>query len=718
METFALLSLSQEYDEKAGGTSRDELREMVIQALRFLCFTHDSGPEDCVRPSTGLGRKEICGTKWGERGSAYFRESQCGHGISAMGRVALMFRDDIDEETWLMVARVHEDYAGRFGNMDPKSGIYVDTQMEENAWTSNGLTSCCLFLSGHNDVSEWEATNKRWLYSTCAAPQDAKDGGQVGDSTSRKMAGKIFTALPDYWAENHGMVHPNYTGSGIRSMMIAGAQFKLWGKDLPPEIFWNRKRVYENLKAMTDGAGYAQAVQGMDWHYLPTSGSEAPHAIASVMLDDAEAATLERRGLRNTELRQEANGGRMYDKAFALAAHDQQDPMIMREITISSVAHLYLFHRLFGPGADPVSEEQLEKRLAGVRTFPHAGFVHHRHGKGQTSFSWRNSIMAMPLTREGIYTISPCSDSWLGRPEVAGKPDSHRLVNVQVTDYDDGFAAAMVMDRCQESLRQQVLFASLPDGRVLSFDRFVALEDLKLRSLDQGFIRVTNEHFPLLGDNCRGERILYHPGGENRYKGWHGEDETEDVVDRLGRPDWLNIDGRVGITFAGTGDAVYLNRHFFKPYRAIADDLTLSHQRGEADLVAGEEAGRLVALIGLEEQKEVTSGARLEVLEGPEDSACLTTDGYMVAANFEASGRVCTFSCPFKEEVWVYPGTTLETKGDHVEYSVSLGGVTACQFKAIRRINLKGRVRVDAVSDGTTYVTDLDGDTPKARILA
>jgi hypothetical protein len=436
------------------------------------------------------------------------------------------------------------------------------------------------------------------------------------------------------------------------------------------------------------------------------------------MLDDAEAATLERRGLRNTELRQEANGGRMYDKEFALAAHDQQDPMIMREITISSVAHLYLFHRLFGPGADPVPEKELETRLAGVRTFPHAGFVHHRHGKGQTSFAWRNSIMAMPLTRDGIYTISPCSDSWLGRPEVEGKPDSHRLVDVQVTDYDDSFAAAMVMDRCQESLRQQVLFASLPDGRVLSFDRFVAMDDLNLISLDQGFLRVTNEHFPLLGDNCRGERKLYHPEGEVTYKGWHGESESEDVVDQLGTPDWVNIDGRIGIRFLGTGTSVYHNRHYFRPYRAIADDLTLSHQDGSTELKSGDEAGRLIALVGLEEGKETTSAVRLEVLDGPGNTACLVTEGFMVAANFESKGRVCTFSCPREDEVWIYPGTTLVANEDRVEYSIQVSGVSACLLQAVRRTRLKGRVRVDAVADGTTYVTDLDGETPRARILA
>ena len=126
----------------------------------------------------------------------------------------------------------------------------------------------------------------------------------------------------------------------------------------------------------------------------------------------------------------------------------------------------------------------------------------------------------------------------------------------------------------------------------------------------------------------------------------------------------------------------------------------------------------MIALVGLEEGKETTSSARLEVLDGPDNTACLVTDGYLVAANFEPKGRVCTFSCLREDEVWIYPGTILETNEDRVEYSIPVSGVSACLLEAVRRTRLKGRVRVDAVADGTTYVTDLDGESPRASILA
>ncbi len=62
-------------------------REMAIKGVRYLCYTHDSGPEDCVRPSEGLGRPENCGTKWGERGKGFFRESQCGSTVAGDARI-------------------------------------------------------------------------------------------------------------------------------------------------------------------------------------------------------------------------------------------------------------------------------------------------------------------------------------------------------------------------------------------------------------------------------------------------------------------------------------------------------------------------------------------------------------------------------------------------------------------------------------------------------
>ena len=553
---------------------------------------------------------------------------------------------------------------------------------------------------------------QKWMFATCAAPQDAGDGARIGLTTAAALAGQAFTTLPDYWAENHGVVHPGYAAIGVLTLTVIGCQLRLWGRDLPPELFWNRRRIYENFKPLADSAGYCQAVQGMDWHQLPTVGSDelhgtAAHATAAVFFQDPDAAALERRSLRNTELRQEGNRGRMYDKAFAERAHDQQDPMIMNEYVIRAIARLYLLHRLFGPGPAPTPEDELEGRLRGVRVFPHAGFVHHRHVRGQTSFSWRNSVMALPLPREGIYAIAPCADTWLGRPRVTGRPASQHLVSVNVARTDRGFAAALVMDRCQGTLRQLVLLASLPDGRVLSWERFVANEELVLESLDQGFLQITNETFPLLGAKARGIRTLYHPAGKSDYKGWLGDWPNEDLLSRLGRPAWLNVDDRMGIRFTGPGEAIYHNRHYHRPYRAIADDLVLSRLEDKPTLRAGEATAPLAALLIPEQSHEDTPRAELHILGGPEQTTCLATRGYLAAANFATVQGVRRFSRRRPELIDVYAGTTIETRGEVLDVRIPLTGRSAQWFEAATVLRVDGEVRVDAMVAGATYATNL-----------
>ena len=711
--TFALAAGSDEYDETATGVSRADLRRMARDALRYLCFTHDTGPPECVRPAVGLGRKENWGTKWGQRGEGFFRESQCGPTVAAIGLICHLLEEHaglVDDETRRMVARLHEDYGERFGELPPRSGVYYDTQMEENYWTAHGLNAVSLFLTHHEKSAAWQAMARRWMFSACATPQDTKDFGPLhpgGETTVRALTGKIITTLPDYWAENHGMVHPNYTASGVRTLLTDGALYLLYGHtrdELPPEMFWNRRRVYENLKALTDTGGYVQAVQGMDWHYLPAAGDEAAHACAALWFRDADAAAFQRLALRRAELRQQGNGGRLYDPDLTARAHDVQDPMIMREAYIARAADLYLLYRLMGPGPDPTPEDELNRRLQGVRHFPHAGFVHHRHPRGQTSLSWRNSIMALPLTREGIFTVAPASDSFLGRPVVVDQPDSHHVVSVKVQEYDAGFAACLVIDRCQETLRQEVLFASLPDGRVLSYERFTALADVTIESLDQGFLRITNETFPLLAPNCRGERVVHLPGGAKTYRGWLGESEAEDVVDEHDHPAWLNVDERVGLAFSGDGKTIYHNRHHFRPYRAIADDLTLSRVRGPQRVSRGGSAGTLAALVLPESSPADTAAASLSVTVTADGGAvCLVTEGACAVVNFGAARRRCSFTLRRPAQVPLYTGATVEVHGDKLILSVLLEAAAAATYLVSEQRTVDGDGTFAVMPDGAVF---------------
>ena len=719
LHALAVVSTSPEYDEQATGLSLDELREVVIKAIRYLCFTHDTGPQDCVRPSKGLGMPNTWGTKWGERDRGFFPESQCGPTIANMTTAALMLRPYVDEETWLMLARICLDYLGRFDKMPPRSGIYADTQMEENAWTAHGLAACYLFLPGHEQAGAWEEHAKRWMFSACAAPQDRFNQGELEpDLTVSKLTGKTFTTLPDYMAENHGMVHPGYTASGVGSLGSLGSLYRLYGRTEPVQAHWNRQAVYDRIKLLTDRTGAAMPTQGMDRLFL--SEQHALHAAAYLFLNDPDAGYFERVALEIREKTQESNGGRLIDPEIAAKCHEVEDPMEIKESEmISGIVHPYLKHRQMGAGApEPTSQEEIERKFQGVRVFPHSGFAFHRHGKGQNSLAWRNYMMALPFTREGIHTVGPSRRSLLAGIQVQGHPDSHDLRVTRVVEKDEGFSALLVNRRAQGAVEQQVLFASLPNGDLLCRETLLALKDCTVEKLEQGFLRVMNEDFPLVEGNCNGSRVLYHPGGKEIFKGFPGTEAAEDVVFKLEHPGWLNVDDRLGIVFRGSGKTQYFNRHYFPPFsfRAVADDLILSLFDGARTVATGDVIGDLTLLICPEQAHGETPGRRLVQAASSEDTVCLITDEYMCAGNFGSRRKICAFEATFEGSVPVFSGTT-RINGRVAEYLIPLASGESVYSKMAMSLLADGEVKGASMDGGGTFVRNMCDHAVRVRVF-
>jgi hypothetical protein len=706
---FAAAASSPELDPARAGASRDELGALALKALRYLCFTHDTGPADCVRPATGLGRPENFGTKWGERGLGFFRESQCGNTLGNLAIVARLLGDRVDDETWGMIEAMHLDYADRFAALAPQNGVYVDTQMEENAWTSFGLASVACVLSGSSRAELYRVAAERWMFLTPAVPQDAKDHAPfAGGETVARRTGKTFTTLPDYMAENHGMVHPSYTCSSISFLEHLAELYRLFGQDVPPHALRSRARIYDQLKRMTDGAGYLHPVQGMDWPYHSPDPGSAVHAAAAVLFDDADAAALELRALRALEQRSKSLQGRMYAPEIGDACHDIQDPLIIRECSIAAPAHTYLLHRLLGDGPEVPPESQVERRLRGVRVYPHSGFVFQRHTRGQTSFAWRNCVMVLPLPREGILTVTPASWSVLAQLEVRGRPDSQDEVSLREEHGTDWFAAALVMDRAQGSIRQEVLCAGLPDGFTVVLERLEAREDVVVDRADQGMLRIGNETFVEMKPNCRGERAFHTPGSSEAFKGFVSRDPASDVVRTYKHPAWVNVDGRMGVVFSGSGETVYHNRHYFQTWWAVADDLTLSRIRPGLEVKQGKTVAELAALYVPEASPGKTSelAGAFSVLDASAGCAGALADGFLAAARFSGKAGLATFRLRRTDEVGsvpVYAGSLSVTE-EELRYEVPLTPGQAVLRSPVARLEVEGPVDVLASETGEIVV--------------
>lgn len=719
---MAIVSTSPEYDEAATGYTRKQLREAAIKGLRYLCFTHDTGPADCVRPKEPLAQpgpenkrqweRGPAGTKWGERGKGFFPESQCSGTIHNLNIIAALLPGMVDDETGQMLADINMDYMERFGAMPPPSGVYNNTQMEENGWTGLGLASGLLLLPGHPQAKAWADQTAWWLFCTVAMPQDTHNQLVfAGGKTVSEIGRRIYTTLPDGMAENHAIVHPSYLGSGVNYLGSTALQYALFGQTPPPHLFWNRRHIYDRLKETSDALGNAHRVQGMDWPYFNMGGATL-HAVANLLLNDREAAYLERAALDWVEKVQTLNRGRISDPEVAAICATQQDPVAVTEYGGSGFAFPYLLHRVFGAGETPCTAEEFLAANKGVRYYPHAAVLFHKHDKGQVSLSWRNQTMVMPLGHDGLELVGSARGSMLASIVVRDHPASEENVGLRVWNGSDRASAVLSQRLAQGSVAREVFFASFPDGNTLVSERLFARKDIAVESLRQGYLHIINEKFACAGADGKARRTLYYPGGDKTFFGFPTRNPEDDIVLSLDRPAWINIDDRMSLFFRGTGATRYTNRHYFRVWHAVADDLELSVQDGVKSFSKGALIGELTTLICPGQKHGEIKGNPLVLAGTGEGVRAALAGDYLAWVNFgeKPCRDAAFFATKAGEDIPVFPGvTTLSAEG--WTYVLQGDGLEGVILEAMGTLKLTAPVsgaglRIEAVPGGSVYVTN------------
>jgi hypothetical protein len=592
--TIATALAAKPDDAKIAGFERTELERVVVSAIRYLCFTHDTGPADCIRPAVGIGRPEPASTKWGEAGIGFFRESQCGVTIANLAATAILMRERLGEEERHMLAAIATDYLDRFCETEPKSGVFFDTQTEENAWTALGLAAASLLLHDDTRFEQWQEQVRLWAFCAVTTPSDRHDQRIFEKEKSiRELTGKVCTTLPDGTAENHGMVHPSYMSSSISLLGNLMVLYRLWGKKIPNHARHRLHETYDLIKKWCDSNGIPQAPQGMDWPYFSLTAHCALHAFANVELEDPDGALMEQRIMNVLHASSVAHGGRLIPEATAKWCHGQQDPAIMGEKGIASIAYAYLAHRLAGPGQTPTHPAEFENRIAGVHLYHHGGIAIHNHGRGRTAFSWRNHTMILPAPAEGMRLIGPQFGSLCAQTSIKDTADTSILRGLKIREERDQICALLIEDIAEEKLRRQLFFASMEDGRAIVWERVTALEKVQIEKIQQGNLCIINDGLFSDQPDLRSHRTLWWPDGNRKFEGYpdgddvpdenmelHPSTSTSQRTQSIASPDrkfsWVNIDDRFTIAYTASGAARYEDPHHFPVWHAIKNNLILS----------------------------------------------------------------------------------------------------------------------------------------------
>ncbi|WP_135557582.1 hypothetical protein [Paenibacillus cymbidii] len=593
MYTYTALAAFGDYDESVSGIKRDVLRERAIMALRYLCFTHDTGPDDCVRP---IGKNKFnSGNKWGGRNDRYFQATQTGNTVSMIAFTAWAFWNELDEETRTMAAAVLVSYADRWSKVEPRDGSFFDTQSEENAWTATGILGAATLFPQHPERAVWLEAYLKWNFNSATVPKDRFNRDEYRGAPLRDKWIRTSTLFPDYTTENHGMVHPNYVASAISFRSIATVLGFLKGDGIPEAaVLWNNVNVYEHtIKRWTQFDGLPIPVQSQDWWYNRQHDAMLVHTCMNVVHGDADAALLERKTMETIAALQDSHStGCLLEEdgeQYPISPKDFQTARDFESLSAYTLALSYMLHLFGGPGVAPSDEREMSERLAQTYHYPYGATVIGRTPASFSSFSWRNRVMATTLPAKGLWTITPIENSYIGKvvfaDDAPGEPITPAVGGIvteterhHIEPWEHGFGAVFSVLHGNGRIRQRAAFVALPDGSSVYAEQFAILAPCRVAAMHTGLIGVRNERYAGMPHLAPGRRTVYVGGAFERFRGFFGR---EDDAYRLFPPaPFVNVDDEIGYVLFGTNGVRYLNRHQYPKWKAVEDCLVLNDRAG------------------------------------------------------------------------------------------------------------------------------------------
>lgn len=722
---FALIASIPGYDENLTGISKDELISRAIKGIRYLGFTHDVGPDDCVRAKGP--NPHASETKWGGKNDDFFKASQQGVSLSDFGLAAWLLWDKLDDETKLLVqnaviwyadkwsADIMENYSRGWSVNEPKTGTYNNTQTEENGWTSLGVSVAAAMFSSHPKASNWEQAAAVWAANTCTTYLDR----YINDPFFPYNRVMSVTTHPDFTTENHGFVHPTYMGSGIALRGKAALLHFICGKTPSPVFFYHWEDVYDKtLKLWCDYDGIPVPIQGQDWWYNHQPAMQLIHAFMSVFKNSSDAASLERITLGSLEKIQESNGnGCLYEKnGEDCRITEFQTAQDMERGAAVALCESLLLHYFGGTGAQPLSKAELDKKLEGVYYYPYGSSVVHRLANSFSVFSWRSCAIGLTMPEKGMWTITPYTSSYVGTIEVESSKGFKALTNEHMVRYvnnekvlpkEEGFGATASIERGGGCLIQDVSFISLPNGNTVYTERIKAVSDCVIKSLKTGQIGIRNEKYSSIPEVAKGYRTIYAFASDPQvFKGYYGKDP--DLSYKWNNLSYINIDNEIGYVLFNSEETEYFNKHQYSKWKGVEDILTLNFKDEKTTLQKDDRLSPFAVVsspnLDLSGTADLAGNTRMFRTECP-NTIAIESNMFMTFVNYNYSDITIKASLDLNENyAYIYSGIS-KIKDGSFEWTKNAEKREAGYFKAAYKLTWDGNIDIEAIlGDGNLLI--------------
>jgi hypothetical protein len=512
---YAFLYKYSPNDLISGKYSKADLRERVIQSLRYLIATHKSiNGGNCAQ-----------GGQWGQVWQSSMWSTR-------MGMAAWMVWDELDVAMQNQLRVLITDEADFLLPQVPPHNLDGDTKAEENGWDSNVLSLASAMFPQDERAYLWDEKAKEFMMNTLSVPSDLTNDTMVdGRPIAEWVQGPNLYS--DFTSENHYIFHPVYIMVPIGELGNSAVVYAYGDKPVPAAAAHHVLDVWENvLKVITLADGEWFYPNGLTWMIHDYEHLSTLSWLAT-FFDNEEAALMESRTAAYLERRQNLQS----DGSFFGELVDVGE--LREAVQAARLVDSYLYHWFWGAGEGDtqVSWEQIEEQVIGVTYFPNSEIVMQRSEEKIASFSWENKIMGVftPQSKRHLdspYVTLPYQSGFVGNRTLSNEADNLEVITRTVRYETDFFTTSGSLLEDDGAITHHLSFTSLPGAGVVYLEKLVANNALEIEA-DFGMPMGIE-----IGGAASITRTIY---SDNDAVIWDG------TASYAPAGTWINIDDRLGV---------------------------------------------------------------------------------------------------------------------------------------------------------------------------